>query len=182
MLHLNYTIEANDYVQYYTYMYWDDKKRKKIRLRNTAKQIAYNILFCGILFYSSFAGRNNKYIILISSLIFAITLLSFIGGKNALRTEALKVANDEDNASIFTNYNLVVSNDEIIIKTSFLESKYYWKAFIKKIEIEDYYFLFTNTLQAVLIPKRAFINDTEQAAFDKILTQNLSLDAEFKDA
>ena len=36
-------------------------------------------------------------------------------------------------------------------------------------------------MQAYLIPKRAFKNNEEKSAFDKILSRNLSLDAELND-
>ncbi len=56
-----------------------------------------------------------------------------------------------------------------------------WKAVVRKTETETYFFLFINSIQAIIIPKRAFDNKDEKAEFKKMLSKHISLDAEIKD-
>ena len=65
------------------------------------------------------------------------------------------------------------------VKNRFTETKYFWNAIIKKTETDTHYFLFENSLQAIIIPKRACKSEEEKLALRKVLSRNLSLDAEF---
>jgi hypothetical protein len=59
-----------------------------------------------------------------------------------------------------------------------METRFQWKSFIKKQENREYYFLFTSSMQAVIVPKRVFKNTDEKIQFEKLLSQYLSFDAE----
>lgn len=180
MLQLNYTLIKQDYVNYYLYMYWDEKKKKKARLKNLLKQLLYNVIILVAIYFSNVGRQNFTFVLIIFAIIFTTTLLSFVGGKASLEKQANNIANDVDNQSIFTQYTLIASDEALVVKTTFCESKFYWKTFVDKMENEAYYYLFENALQAVLIPKHAFKNNDEKVIFDTILLRNLPLEIELK--
>jgi hypothetical protein len=181
-LTLHYTITKEDYIEYFAYTYWDGKGRKKQRVKNIFKQLLYVVLFCSVLYFTGSFGSNAKFIILAVFIIFGISLLMLISGRSDLESQAKAIADDPENESIFVEMFITISDDDFQIKNKLIETKYVWAAFVNKIETKNHYYLFENAMQAIIIPKRAFTNIGEQHAFDKILSRNLSLDAEIKDA
>jgi YcxB-like protein len=182
MITLNYTIEKQDYVAFYTYVNWNAKGRKKQLWKSILSQVS-SVFVYGIILYSwGNFGKHTNAVYLILFLILGLCFLPLINGKNQIMSQAIKIAGDPDNASFITNYSLIANETELQIKTPFTDSKINWRIFIKKIETDLHYFLFENAMQAIIIPKRAFANNEEKITFDKILSRNLSLDAEIKDA
>ncbi len=179
---IQYTLSKEDYVAYFAYVYWDDKGRKKQRVKNVFKQLLYVLLFCSVIYFTGSFGSNAKFIILAVFLIFSISLLTLISGRSDLEGQAKAIAENPENESIFLEMLITISDNDFQIKNKLIETKYNWAAFINKIETKNHYYLFENGMQAIIIPKNAFKNIEAQQAFDKILSRNLSLDAELKDA
>lgn len=177
MVSLNYTLTKDDYIKFYTHVFWEEGKKK--RRVNFLKQGFFLITFLIVLYFAGGLGSFNNFSIAIYSLIFLSTLLPLISGKSSIIRSAEKIADNPDNDSLFTDYNLTATDSELLIKTEFTETKYYWKAIIKKTETDSHYFLFENSLQAIIIPKSACKSEEEKLALSKVLSRNLSLDAEF---
>jgi hypothetical protein len=182
MITIQYTLSKDDYVSYFTYIYWDEKGRKRKRLKNLFKQLFFLLLFTLVMFYTGSFRSNLKFVVPILLLIFGTSTISFISGKSDLESQAKSIADNPENESLFLETFLNISDSELQIKNKLIASTYQWSAFVNKIETDTYYFLFENSLQAIVIPKRAFKNNDEKMAFDKILSRNLSLEAELKDA
>jgi hypothetical protein len=182
MITIQYILSKDDYVEYFAYMYWDIKGRKKQRVKNIFKQLLYVVLLCSILYFTGSFGSNAKFIILAIFLIFGISLLTLISGRSDLESQAKAIADDPENESIFVEMFITISDDNFQIKNKLVEARYKWGAFVNKVETKNHYYLFENSMQAIIIPKRAFTNNEEKMAVDKILSRNLSLDAEIKDA
>jgi hypothetical protein len=163
-------------------MYWDEPSRKRKRINNILKQVFLFFLVISVLFFLNTHSLINIFSLPIFLLILGSTLLPLITGRSQMVKQASEIADDADNESIFKDILLSAEEYELVIKSVLVESKYNWKGFTKKTETEKYYYLFQNAMQAIIIPKRAFKNNEEKIAFDKILSRNLSLDAELKDA
>ena len=177
MVSIQYDITKEDYVNFYTFVFWEEGKKK--RRLNFLKQAGFLSAFLVILYFAGGRASFNTLSISIYALIFFSVVLPLLNGKNAIIRNAEKICDDVENESIFTTYNLVASDGELIIKTKFTESKYFWHSVIKKSETASHYFLFENAMQAIIIPKRACKNEEEKLALIKILSRNLSIDAEF---
>ena len=87
-------------------------------------------------------------------------------------------SNAANNQSIFLDTQIDISETGISMKDELSETKLQWKAFVKKQENADYYFLFTNSIQALIFPKRIFKTAEDKARFQQLLSQHLSFDAE----
>ena len=180
MVSLHYEITKEDYVHFYMHMLWDAKGRKKKRVKAFIRQAAYNLAFCAVLFYIG-SSRFDKFTLLFIALLLCISFLPLISAKTDAERQAATIAEDPDNGNIFTEYALIATDADLYIKTSFHETRTFWKGFLKKTETATHFFLFENALQAILIPKRAFNTTEDLAEFQKILSRNLSLQAELKD-
>jgi hypothetical protein len=163
-------------------MYWDEPSRKRKRINSILKQVGTFFLVVSILFFLNNRALINIFSLPIFILILGSTLLPLFTGRSQMVKQASEIADNPDNDSIFKAIILSAEENELVIKSALVESKYNWKGFTKKTETEKYFYLFQNAMQAIIIPKRAFKNIEEQQAFDKILSRNLSLDAELKDA
>ena len=177
MVSLQYILTKNDYISFYTQVFWEEGKKK--RRINFLKQAIFLTVFLGVLFFAGGTGSFNNFSIAIYALIFLSTLLPLISGKASIIKSAERISENPENSSLFTEYYLTATDGELVVKNSFTETKYFWKAIIKKTETNTHYFLFENSLQAIIIPKNACKSEEEKLALSKIFTRNLSLDAEF---
>lgn len=180
MISVRYAITKADYVHFYTHVLWDAKDRKRKRIKAIIRQLIYTLIFAALLFYFG-TWRFDKFTILLLALIAGISFLPFLSAKTDMEQQAAAIAEDPDNANIFTEYILIGTDAGLQIKTEYQETKTFWKGIIKKSETETHIFLFESGLQAIIIPKSAFKDEEESEAFHKLLSRNLSLQAELKD-
>ncbi|MFT3911882.1 MAG: YcxB family protein [Ferruginibacter sp.] len=178
MLSLKYSITKEDYINYYTYILWDAPENKKKRIRYYARQIIPILLFLLAFYYTGLFDRNRNFILLIAGALLATSLLSLLGVRSNMMKQAQRVADNPENSSIFSDMTVTVSEAGIIAKSESVETKYQWTSIIKKLESKNYYFLFINGIQAIIIPKRIFNSPEEKAQFEKALAQYLSFDAD----
>jgi len=177
MISLNYSISKEDYVNYYTFVLWDGPANRKKRVIYYLRQLVPLLIFVFAFYYTGIFERNSKFTLLIIGFIFLTSILSFVGVRSNTAKRAHQITDDPGNSSIFNEMSMIVSETGIALRTDLIESKYQWKSFIKKQENKDYFFLFTSSIQALIIPKRIF-NVSERAQFEKLLSQYLSFDAE----
>ncbi len=176
MVSLKYDITREDYISFYTHIYWEQGTKK--RRINFLKQAGFLILFLVVLYFAGGLGSFNNFSIAIYALVFVSTLLPLISGRGSVQGNAERIADNPDNSSIFTAHHLTATDSELIIKTDFSETKYSWKSIIKKAETNTHYFLFENAFQAIIIPKSACKSEEEKLALAKVFSRNISLEAE----
>jgi len=173
-LQLRFAITREDYLKFYLYMFWDSPQNKRKRNAYYLRQIIPLALFIFAFYYTGVFDRNDVFILIVIGLLVLTFVLSILNARSSTLRAAQKIADDNDNESIFSEKNMEVNDNGIFIKTDKLESNYRWDAFTKKIETADYYFLFTSGIYAIIIPKRVFNSSTDKTAFDKMLLQHLS--------
>ncbi|MEO7524738.1 MAG: YcxB family protein [Ferruginibacter sp.] len=178
MVSFKYALTKEDYINYYTYIVWDAPVNKKKRLLYYAKQVLPLLIFLLAFYYTGLFDRNGKFISLIAGALLLTSLLSLLGVRTNMMKQAQKVADNPENRSIFLDMTVIVSEAGITVKDELKETKYQWGSVIKKLESKNYYFLFVNAIQGIIIPKRAFNSTEQKAQFEKILGQYVSFEAE----
>ena len=176
MVSLHYTITKEDYISFYTHVFWEEGKKK--RRLNFLKQGGFLIIFLIVLYFAGGMGSFNSFSVAIYSLIFISTLLPLFSGRSSVVRSAEKITENPENSSLFTEHHFTATDASLHIKNIFAETTYSWNAIIKKTETDTHYFLFENSLQAIIIPKSACKSEEEKLALNKVLSRNLSLDAE----
>lgn len=179
MVSLRYALTKEDYANYYTYVVWDAPSNKKKRMFYYGKQIVPILIFLAAFYYTGLFDRPGKYILLIAGALLLTSFLSLIGVRANTMKQAERIADNEENDSIFIDMTLTISESGIMVKDELKEIRYQWKAIIKKLESQNYYFLFHNAMQAIIIPKRAFTSADHKAQFEKLMSQYISFGAEF---
>jgi hypothetical protein len=178
MLSLHYSISKDDYINYYTYVMWDSPDKRKKHFFYYGQQLLTNGIIVVILLYSGLFNYKSSWLYIYMGILLAIVLLQFFAGRSKVKKQGDKITGDPYNASIFLDTVLEISETGIFRKDDTKEIRYNWNAFIKKMENDDYYFLFVNKIEALIIPKKVFRSTTEKDNFDHLLTLHLSFDAE----
>ena len=178
MISVKYALDKEDYINYYTYVMWDAPEKKKSKLKFYLRQAGINGLVIAVLFYTDIFKYNRLYLYIYLGILTATTALQILSARSNVKKQAEKIATAENNYSIFLETHASISETGIALKDELSETKFQWKAFVKKQENADYYFLFTNSIQAIIFPKRIFKTAEEKSQFQKLLSQYLSFEAE----
>lgn len=178
MVSLKYSLTQDDYINYYLFMTWDAPGRKKGRLKYYLRQVLINSGVIAILFFTDIFRFNRTSLYIYVGVMLVITLMQIFNARLNVKKQAEKTAAAPGNQNFFLDLTIDISDAGVISKNEIAETKYRWPAFIKKEENNEYYFLFTSDVQALIFPKRVFKTGTDRQQFEKLLSQHLSFDAE----
>ena len=108
------------------------------------------------------------------------TAIQVYSARAGVMKKAEKITDDEDNASLFLDTKFTISESGVYSKDILKEQHFQWLAFTRKEENETYFYLFFNSMEALIIPKRILKTTSEKEQFEKLLSLHLSFDAEIK--
>jgi hypothetical protein len=177
---LQYKLTKEDLYNFNFYVGWQAPERKKFRIKYYLKTILSALI--GI-FIGSFIIAEGEpsasfiFICIVLGLLIGF-LAAHIGSHALYKRKIEKFIVDPNNANLLAKTELVISDNGILNRDEYSEVSYNWNAIIRKAETKDYIYLFLNSIQAIVIPKKLLGNDEEKQLLD-ILSRNLSLKAEF---
>ena len=178
MLELNYSLTKEDYIDYNVYTLWSAPFNKKSRAKIYFKLLGFFLLFALVwLFSISFSWISITMFAVFS--LFVVLRIPQIQ-KKAIINKVEKLFLKEENQALLGPKTVTFSDTGIHVKSELSESRQQWKSITRRTENEKLYFLYTSSIQALIIPKRIMRNSEQKAAFEKILNQNISLQAEFE--
>lgn len=179
MLALQYSLTKDDYTNYYLHVLWNAPIKKAARRKYFIRQLIINLAIVGVFLYSNlFSVFDNKYLYIFFGFMFLSIGFNFFNQKNNLKAQAKKFANNDENASIFLLTTHQFSSTGIIIKDEVSNTTLQWKAIVKKEENDCYYFLYTNSIQALIIPKNVLKTIEDVKQFEQLLNMHISFNAE----
>lgn len=178
MVALTYSISKDDYVRFYTYMMWDSPQNAPKRRRYYVRQVIPPLLFLLAFYYTGILERSTEFKLLIVVFLAGTTVMSLLSNRSNIQRNAEKIADDPANAPMFAQRTVQASDSGLLVTEPYTETRYRWQAFTRKLENDRYYYLFTDAMQAIIIPKKSFSDATSLDRFGKLLSQHLSLDAE----
>jgi len=179
MITITYTLTKEDYLMYAYYVSWAQPGKK---IRVIRKNLLFFSYWLGLLALSIFTNKkwnvDTRYIVAISVILFLIYILPLFLVRFEIRGVADKFYDDELNKNVFAEKTFRFSDSGFVTKDETGESNHTWASIVKKTETRGYFFLFISSVQAYLIPKKAFEGNDDIEAFRKLLLKNLSFDAE----
>ncbi len=178
MVTINFLLTKEDYFNFNFYTSWLSPGKKMAIIKSRVKTF---ILFIFSLSMVTLAGPRKAFDSVYFFSIFmlaAIYVLPLLSIKTNSRKLAFTFIQNRLNAHLLTQTEVVISPNGIFSKNIFCEVKYKWECIIKKEETNDYYFLYINSAQALIIPKRVLRSAAEKEALAKLLSQHISFDAE----
>jgi hypothetical protein len=182
MVVLSLELTKEDFYQFSYYTSWKASW-------NSRKRVIYycrNMLSAGV---GSLLGiylierKISLTAILVASVF--VLLLGFIAlpawVRRFYRKYVEKFSANPTNSNFFSKTELIIDEKGIQARDDVSTTMHLWRAFSKKVEMEDYFYLYLNSQSGLVIPKRIFQTQTEKENFNKILLAHFPLEAELND-
>jgi Ca2+/Na+ antiporter len=179
MLHFEYEFTKEDYTSFYKYEYLNSPERKIIWRKYYIRYFLFLIVISFVVLYNLKDVKIDFFSIMPFVIIyFFYFVLQIFMNRNRIKKQALKMVNDPNNQSMFKNQNLSFEEKGIFMQNENGNCFYNWKAIIKKRETNLYYYLYINSLQAVIIPKRILTSIDRKNELENLIAKNISFEAE----
>lgn len=178
MITLHYTLTKEDYFNFYYQAGWLNPYKKKKAIKTAITRF---LSFAAMLVFVKLLSKHGTfdsfffYSISLLACIFIVPLFSISGNYRRL---VASITDNPMNAHFFGEMQINIAETGIFTRGEFAETKFQWPGIVKKEENKDYYFLYLNSEQAILIPKRAFKSETDKQQTEKIFGQHISFNAE----
>ncbi len=181
-----YSITDDDFAEFNAYSVWYAPWMKSARISFAVKTAIYCAvgMIASVLVMKGMQRLQkieNLAIIIISAIfLLIITAFSFYQVPYNIKNKARKFINKEENKHILEDGELTVGEDRILSVDKRNSSVYKWDSIVKYAVIKEYFFLYINEANALIIPKRIFVSQEKIDAFDKFLTQKIPLISSFR--
>lgn len=180
MFIFNYNLNERDYIRFNYYVYYNDKSAKETyNIFKFKLPVAIWILFT--IYFVLYGNLKMFAIINISYLIFWLIFMFFLGftfEKYIKKIVKITVENDKKNGTLpYDTINKVNFNENEIIEELPNKKNILKYEVIEKIIISnDYYYIFLNSIEAIIIPNKAVKTKKEKEKFYNFLCQKVSSD------
>jgi YcxB-like protein len=184
--HFKYNLTAEDHAEYNSYTGWQAPWQNKIRKNYLAKTFFSCIvsMFVTEMILSKIdSSKNNHHAPLLMGAILLSLLITWVFYYQApftIKNKAKKILAKEENSHFFDETELDIYEENIISTDKLTNTQYSWKSIVRYAVTLEYFYLYTSTVQALIIPKRLFANEKEREAFDKFLTEKIPLTSSFR--
>ena len=180
MFIFNYNLNEQDYIRFNYYVYYNDKSAKETyNIFKFKLPVAIWILFT--IYFVLYGNLKMFTIITISYLIFWLIFMFFIGftfEKYIKKIVKITVENTKKNGTLpYDTINKVHFNENEIIEELPNKKNILKYEVIEKIIISnDYYYIFLNSIEAIIIPNKAVKTKKEKEKFYDFLCQKVGSD------
>ncbi len=180
MFIFNYNLNEQDYIRFNYYVYYNDKSAKETyNIFKFKLPVAIWILFT--IYFVLYGNLKMFAIITISYLIFWLIFMFFLGftfEKYIKKVVKITVENAKKNGTLpydtinKVNFNLNEIIEELPNKKNILKYEVIEKIIISN----DYYYIFLNSIEAIIIPNKAVKTKKEKEKFYDFLCQKVGSD------
>jgi hypothetical protein len=171
-----YTLTEDECAEFSAYTAWLTPDKKSYRINFITRQAIYFVLgICGFFFIHQNIGQNELDLPLVYKIIGIGTPVLIVwiifNTPNRLRAKTKLMLRQEDFRHLLSETDLTVNQDQIINidKVSTLTCK--WQGIVKYAVTKDAFYLYTDPLRAMVIPKRLFNSQAELSEFEKFLLE-----------
>jgi c-di-AMP phosphodiesterase-like protein len=154
-----------------------EKKVFRIRYYLLIPGLVFFIYLLLFYFFDNKITTDSIFISLGIAVVLALVLPYRV--KSAFRSRVINAIKKSGKETILSPTQLMIDEKGIFGQNKVAEVKYKWDAFTKKVVANNCCYLYTNLIQAVVIPFRAFQTKEEKEKFDSLLSQYLSFEVKF---
>jgi hypothetical protein len=181
MVILKYRLTEEEYFDFNYYSSWASPLKRGYRIRYVLRVISLYLVIAAI--YLLTVSRNRSplglLIFAVPALIYFLLIPTLV--KRGIRQRVRNMLAKPENQNLLEESEVVIMDTGIVGKDSSSETKYNWDAIVRKEETPLYYYLYTNSQYAIVIPKRAMADARERQELERLFNQHLSLSSEFQD-
>lgn len=169
---LKYELIAQDYIDFNFYFYWASPDKIEDRIIKSVILPVCIVLYLLVIKNLTFERYGTaEFIFLSSGIIVAILTGRFV--KWNIKRIVRNLISSGKNTDMLGMKTLHFEEDRLIELTDYTKSEIIWSAFEKFRESKDHFFLFIHVNQAIIVPKRAMILQTEIDSFRNFITQKI---------
>jgi hypothetical protein len=179
MVILKYRLTEEDFFNFYYYTGWAAPNKRGYRIRYVLRIIGLYSLLAGLYLFTISKNDTSSKILFfaVPALVYFLLIPTLV--KRGIRQRSRAMLAKPENRNMLDDAELVVMDTGILAKDSLSETKYSWDAIVRKDDTPSYYYLYTNSAQAIVIPKRVIKIDRERQELQQLFSQHLSLSSEF---
>lgn len=159
MIELQYTPNLEDFIEFNLFHNWTSPEKKKYRLNYYLQTIFWAIAPVALYFFlnSLFLKLDNwdLAIIVYVSVYSVYMLFVLINLKNSFLRNTIIFYSDKLNKSFFEEMTIEISDDEIRVNQKTACIVYTSQAIVKVAKNKEAFYLYVNSMQALIIPQRA---------------------------
>lgn len=157
-MHLHYSLDKNDYLQYFLY----DAAHNKDLIRKKRKYLIYLAVLLIIIGINSYNNTGFWYFIPVFVLILCLFVFTL---RRNYKSHYKKFIEKNYQERINLESDIYFEENMLMIKNRIAESKIYYESLEQINETADYFFLKLKTSESIIIPKVKISNETELKRF-----------------
>jgi hypothetical protein len=179
MVILKYRLTEEEFFDFHYYTSWASPYKRGYRIRYVVRVITLYLVIAAI--YMLTISKNDSPVSLVifaaPALIYFLLIPTLI--RRGIRQRVRATLAHPENRNVLDESEVLIMDTGIVSKDTSSESKYGWDAIVRKEETPGYYYLYTNSQHAIVIPKRVIANAGERQELQALFNQHLSLSSEF---
>jgi len=178
MIIIRCTLTQNDLFSFTYYTEWSAPDKSSHRINYYLSWLLVPFAFAFILIISKSRQIELRELFIIAGIAFAMWLFLVFYSVETYRKRIRKLYSEKANSDLLLPKEIMIDNSGITERNENSECRLWWTAFIKKVETNEYFYLYSNGMQGIIIPKR-YLTQEEITEIKLLLSRHLSLGAEF---
>jgi hypothetical protein len=186
---LRFSITKEEFADFNVYSAWLAPEQKKLRLKTFISTLVLTIGFAVLGIFisrqlSATAGKAPLFslfnIITAFGVAFLVTVITYRRVAPRTRLKAIQVVEKEENRYILSEAEMEFREDGFTHADSKSRSVQTWQSIAKVADVNHSFYLYMNTIQGFIIPKRVFGSKEEIGQFKKLLEEKIPLSSSFR--
>jgi hypothetical protein len=169
-------IQESDYKRMMRFILWDSPEKEQYRTKTiTIKTLSFSVgfLLSGVLIYLFSEEVSSMF-----SIIYVIVIILFAAGYasngkesigDSIEQKAITFIQLPENKNTLGKQHFEISLEKIFIQTNNISATYDWESIIKVVFTDSDYYLYINSVNAVLIPTNSFSTKDDILKFEKLI-------------
>lgn len=183
--YFKYALTEEEYADYNLYTAWTAPWQKRTRMSYITRYLVYSL--AGVAVIELLSAQNSSWdvypvitkAIIITSVFGLIGITAWFQIANSIRSKAKKMIRKEENQHFLDETELTVSDDGILNVDKNTQTNYVWSSIVKYAVTKEYFYLYINSIQSLIVPKRLFKNEADIKDFDQFVSQKIPLIVSF---
>lgn len=173
---IEYELTEEEFLDYNYYVCWQSPDMRSIRIRRYLLSIVSFLLLGSLMLYvqgGDFFTAFNILLLLAGAVIIALLITFRL--RPAFDKNARRLLEKNGIDTILGTTTLTVTEASITASKKNTDTRFEWNAFKQYRIVNNSYYLFINTRQAIVIPFRAFNSNDQRKTFEDLLGRYLPL-------
>ncbi len=177
-----FSLTEDDFADFNAYTVWLAPWNKKKKIKFFFRTLVYSIIIMTGITYlideiTSLGQKSNINFRIGLSLGFGLlsALISYFNTTERVKKSAKKTLHGKENQNFLKETDLRISEAGIFDADKVCSANYTWISIVKYSVTKQFFYLYINSIQAIIVPKRLFNSQYEIDEFDKFVTEKIPL-------